>query len=344
MAPLARLVLVCLAMLGAQVAQGSGDGWCEHGTCDDSFDGESETAAPPPSARPPHSGHESVSFCSVKEGDLDFTFIKAGWSQAKWKDDSAGDCWCFPSEPVGNVWTWGKTRVVHLDNYDPGRMHLWVGIDEDSLRVNMKGDDNDSWLSFATRYIPGMLTHSCSPFGSQRTCTVRSSPFEKICVGVKAQPQYPARLMVMQDYQAATLVPLFVASALFILAPLAAHSLWCYYCTASILMAVCCIGVVAFFSIRRVLGSKQVVFLRLAPCTLFRRSGASLMLTLMLQWCCYTCCPLWLRQAVVFGLLSWGGAVHQSFVHNLLVNKWAMVFVSTCALSRALPPCQPLQH
>ena len=60
------------------------------------------------------------------------------------------------------------------------------------------------------RYIPGMQSHSCTPFGTQGTCVVRTSPFESICVGVKAKPKSKAMLTVRHTYDQATLLSVCV--------------------------------------------------------------------------------------------------------------------------------------
>jgi hypothetical protein len=292
----ARTALAALllgAALGAAHAAGGGGGGgsddagggggaggaCEHdGTCegvlnDDEF---AAPAAPPPPPPPPPPPHAQRHACArVDTADFEALFGKDGFSLAKWQDDEAGRCWCFEAQAAMQAWRglrfWGRTRVVRLDRYDADRMHLWVEGDEPSLRAAMV-EDNDSFLLFFMRHIPGMRSHSCTPFGAQGTCVVRTSPFENICVGVKAKPKADATLTVTHAYDKATLLPLLGAAVLFLAAPTAAYSLWSYYLTASGLMAVCCVGVLAFWLARRFLGPHQVA--APAPWACSRRRAA----------------------------------------------------------------------
>lgn len=170
-------------------------------------------------------------------------------------------CWCFQARPVDRLWAWGKTRMVQLDNYNDLTLQLWARSDETAL-VSAMSEQKESWL----RFIPGMRSHSCSPFGDKKTCVVRQSPFEGTCVGIKGRLDTDAVLTVLDIYEMATLVPWLVAAAIFICAPLAAHSLWSYYLTASVFMSVCCIGVIVFFTANRFLGSKRQVRRRYFAC------------------------------------------------------------------------------
>lgn len=284
---LACALLASLALQAVQMDPNAGAaGACgREGRCDD------------PSAD--RSWGEGVGCVAVDgtpvEGEklLDELLPRDRYSQSSsWQNDAHGRCWCLPARKWTDVRAWFKTRVVHLDNYDSNKMHLWVEGDEAAARATLSGAGG-SGLPWFVSWIPGLQSHDCSPFGHQQTCLVRRSPFERLCVAIKARPEREATLAVQDNFLLETLLPLVLAAFLFLAAPSAAHSLWCYYLTGSMIMMVCCVGVVVFFSLRRFLGS---------------------------------------RQAVVLGLLSWGGAVQQSVVHSMLLNKWVVSFAAICAL------------
>ena len=264
--------LLCLALsmkLAKVTATDFGGASCEQeGTCGDALgdDFVSPPSPPPPHARKQSGGRRTggaKSVCESARAGLTTYLARDGFSQAKWQDDSDGRCWCLQAEPASNFRTWGKTRVVQLSNYNPARMHLWVEGDTKQLRSTMR-EDSDGILHYFTRFFPAMQSHSCSYFFAEPgTCMVRASPFKDLCIGIRAKPQHNSTLTVQHDYHRATLLPLAVAGLLFIVAPSAAHSLWCYYLTASTLMSVCCIGVLVFFALRSLCG-RQVT---LDPCS-----------------------------------------------------------------------------
>jgi len=248
---LVRVALVCL-VLNMSHADEPNHGLCEHeGTCGDVLGDDfadqfakpngapPPAPPPPPPPPPPHGQREGARKSRAVDPCIKVTdpMRARGWhsammrkgsdgfSQATWKDDKRGKCWCFGAETWKNFKVWGKTRVVEIDQYNVERMHLWVGSDETILRNSMSGE-SDSWLlAFFMRNVPGMQSHSCSPFGHPDTCVVRTSPFESVCVGVKAKPANDnTTLTVRDDYEKATLVPLVVSALLFVIAPSAAHS------------------------------------------------------------------------------------------------------------------------
>jgi hypothetical protein len=232
------------------------------------------------------------------------TYLALAHGQASgkaWNDDADPRCFCFEAQPWTNMMTWGKTRLVKLEPYDQARMHLWVRDSEEGVKNEFNRKHADDWLVFLFKFanaIPSLGSHSCSsiPFLlSQQKCLVRASPFERQCVGIKAVPNMQAELTVQDEYDSLTLSLMLSAIVLFVVAPSASHSLWCYYLSSMIFMTVFCVGVLGFLAWRKAFGGY--------------------------------------KRATLVAIFSWWGAIKASMLHSLIQNKWAMLMVAVCALA-----------
>jgi len=133
------------------------------------------------------------------------------------------------------------------------------------------------------------VKNACSPFGSRNHCTIRRSPFQELCVGLRGRTSHKTTITMSLDWQLITLGLVTFAILLFLASPSVSHSKYCYYLLGALFSAFFCIAVAFFFIFRRIMGTRNAFFV---------------------------------------GVVAWSSAVWQNFISNILYNEYSAFVVA----------------
>jgi len=225
--------------------------------------------------------------CVQVQDDSPHSEGREGEGRGIWSDSANGSgdddekCWCFKPKRLIEWSGWGMTRVVTIQPFDAQLFNVWTASSEEAIVESMTKLEHH-FLEQAAQMIG--VRNACSPFGSRNRCTIRRSPFQEFCVGLRGRASYKTTIAMSLEWQIITLGLVTIAILVFIAAPAVSHSLYCYYMLAALFSAFFCIVLAFFFVFRRIMGSRNAFFV---------------------------------------GVVAWSSAVWQNLLSNILYNEYS---------------------